>query len=314
MQRSKYLVASKRDTLWGLTASTVGYEEIAPHDDYPTTGHADGYYFRVADGRVLSEYQLQYVVSGEGSFTTLRTGTLKLRAGDMFLLFPNEWHTYRPNPATGWNAYWIGFTGKNMDARVAAHFLTADHPVYHIGFSDEMVKLYRTAYRVALQEETNHQQVLAGIVNYMIGLMYSLARIKELSIDSDRVNIVNQARLIIRESLDKRVSMQEVAHRVGCSYSTFRKIFKEYTGLSPTVYQQELRLQRAKDLLAARPDLSVKEIAYLLDFESADYFSTKFRKKMGLRPTEYREQTLSKHTLAGPDVPPAPEGGNAAPA
>ena len=45
MQTSKYLLATKRDAEWGLTISTVGREEIAPGEAYPTKGHADGYYF-----------------------------------------------------------------------------------------------------------------------------------------------------------------------------------------------------------------------------------------------------------------------------
>ena len=60
MQTSKYMLATERDALWGLTVSTVGYEEIAPGDDYPTRGHADGYYFDLKKGRVLNEYQLLY--------------------------------------------------------------------------------------------------------------------------------------------------------------------------------------------------------------------------------------------------------------
>ena len=36
MQKSKYLVANERDALWGLTVSTVGYDELQPGDSYPT--------------------------------------------------------------------------------------------------------------------------------------------------------------------------------------------------------------------------------------------------------------------------------------
>ena len=57
MQKSKYLVATDRDSLWGTTVTTVGYEEIAPYDEYPTKGHADGYYFDLQRGRILNEYQ-----------------------------------------------------------------------------------------------------------------------------------------------------------------------------------------------------------------------------------------------------------------
>ena len=47
MQKSKYLVTNDRDEKWGLTVSTIGYEEIIPGDSYPTKGHADGYYFNL---------------------------------------------------------------------------------------------------------------------------------------------------------------------------------------------------------------------------------------------------------------------------
>ena len=36
MQTSKYLLATERDAEWGLTISTVGREEIAPGEEYPT--------------------------------------------------------------------------------------------------------------------------------------------------------------------------------------------------------------------------------------------------------------------------------------
>lgn len=68
MQKSKYLVVNEHDKLWGLTVSTVGYDEISPGEDYPTKGHADGYYFDIKRGRVLNEFQLLYVPEGEGFF------------------------------------------------------------------------------------------------------------------------------------------------------------------------------------------------------------------------------------------------------
>ena len=73
------------------------------------------------------------------------------------------------------------------------------------------------------------------------------------------------------------------------SYSNFRKLFKEYTGLSPALYQQELKIQRAKNLLATTGD-SIKEIADRLHFESPDYFSARFRAKTGMRPSEFRSE------------------------
>ncbi|MBQ8158164.1 MAG: helix-turn-helix domain-containing protein [Prevotella sp.] len=287
MQISKYMLANERDSEWGLTVTTIGYEDIGPHDSYPTKGHADGYYFELERGRVLNEYQLLYNPEGEGIFNSASVKNVHLREGDMFLLFPGEWHSYHPING-GWKSYWIGFKGRNMDERVKAGFLSPSKPVYHIGFSDNIVSLYKQAYDAALEEAAYSQQLMAGIVNHLIGMMYSLERNIELKTRSQvHVEMINRARLRIRESLESPLTIQQVAEELGVSYSNFRKLFKEHTGFSPAVYQQDLRLQRAKELLSTT-DMSIKEIAYQLNFESPDYFSAKFKVKTGRRPSELR--------------------------
>ena len=283
MQHSKYLLANDRDRLWGLTVSTVGYEEIAPGDDYPTRGHADGYYFNVSRGRVLREYQLLYNPEGEGVFQSAHCPPSPIKAGDMFLLFPGEWHTYHPLDSKGWKSYWIGFSGRNVDDRVRAGFLSPEKPIWHVGYSSDIEALYQQAYKTAVEEAAVAQQLMAGLVNHLIGLMYSLERNIQLGKNSAQVNMVN------REALESELSIQQIAEELSVSYSNFRKLFKEYTGLSPATYQQELRLLRAKELLSTT-DLSIKEIAYRLNFESPDYFSAKFKAKMGCRPSEIRQK------------------------
>ena len=287
MQNSKYMLATERDLKWGLTVSTVGYEEIAPGDPYPTKGHADGYYFNIEKGRVLNEYQLLYNPEGEGVFESAHCPQTKIKAGDMFLLFPGEWHTYHPNPRVGWKSHWIGFKGRNMDDRVKAGFLTPEKPIYHVGYSAIIEGLYRRAFAAAREEAAYSQQEMAGLVNHLIGKMYSLERNIELSRNQQQVDMIDKARWRIRESLESEITIQGIAEELGVSYSNFRKLFKEYTGLSPATYQQELRLLRAKELLSTT-DLSIKEIAYRLNFESPDYFSAKFKAKLGVKPREVK--------------------------
>ncbi len=290
MQISKYLLATERDAEWGLTISTVGREEIGPGDPYPTKGHADGYYFDIHKGRTLDEYQLLYQPEGEGIFKSAHVQETKIKAGDIFLLFPGEWHTYHPLKETGWKSYWIGFKGKNIDDRVKAGFLSPEKPIYHVGFSNEIISLYEEAYRTANAEAAYAQQTMAGIVNHLIGLMYSLERNNILNKDTKHVDMVNKARLRIRESLESNLTIQEIAQELGISYSSFRKLFKEHTGFAPALYQQTLKLQRAKELLSTTDD-SIKEIAYRLNFESPDYFSSKFKNQVGMKPSDFRNMT-----------------------
>jgi AraC-like DNA-binding protein len=289
MQTSKYMLASERDALWGLTVTTIGYEEIGPNDSYPTRGHADGYYFDLEKGRELPEYQLLYIIEGGGVFHSRTVPEAPLKEGDFFLLFPGEWHSYHPTPPRGWKKYWIGFKGRNMDDRVRAGFLSPQKPIYHVGYSADIVHLYNQAFDAAKREEAYAQQLMAGIVNLLIGTMYSLERNIELKSRSQtHVDVINRSRLIIRDSLESSLTIQKVAEDLGMSYSNFRKLFKEYTGLSPATYQQDLRIQRAKEMLSTTA-LSIKEIAYRLNFESPDYFSAKFKQKTGRKPSDLRQ-------------------------
>ena len=289
MQTSKYLIATERDAQWGLTISTVGYEEISPGDDYPTKGHADGYYFDLQKGRTLNEYQLLYLTEGEGIFQSANQKPTRIKEGDLFLLFPGEWHTYHPLPQKGWKSYWIGFKGRNVDDRVSAGFLSPTKPIYHVGFSSEIVHLYDEAFSKAKEEAAYSQQTLAGIVNHLVGLMYSLERNIILNKDYNYADIMNRARLRIRESLESNLTIQKIAEELGIGYSNFRKLFKEYTGVAPAMYQQELRLQRAKEMLSTT-NISIKEIAYRLNFDSPDYFSAKFKIKTGRKPSDFRRE------------------------
>lgn len=290
MQTSKYLLATERDAEWGLTVSTVGKEVIEPGETYPTRGHADGYYFDLKKGRVLNEYQLLYQPEGEGVFQSAHVPETRIKSGDFFLLFPGEWHTYHPLQDKGWHSYWIGFKGKNIDDRVKAGFLSPESPIYHVGYSNEVIDLYKNAYRVAEEEAAYAQQTMAGIVNHLIGLMYSLQRNVILGKNTAQVDMITRARRRIRESLESSLTIQEVAEELGTSYSSFRRLFKEFTGIAPATYQQNLRLQRAKELLSTTED-SIKAIAYRLNFDSPDYFSSKFKIQTGMKPSEFRNQS-----------------------
>ena len=289
MQTSKYLVANDQDGKWGLTVSTVGFDDVEAGSPYPTRGHADGYYFDMDKGRELNEYQMLYLLEGEGTFQSTHIAQCVIRPGDIFLLFPGEWHSYGPSPGHPWKSYWIGFKGKNMDDRVTGGFLSPEKPIYHVGYSSEIVELYKKALAAAQEEAAYSQQLLAGIVNHLIGVMYSLERNIKLSKNHSHVEMISRARLLIREALESDLTIQQLANDMGVSYSNFRKLFKQHTGISPALYQQDLRLQRAKELLSTTK-LSIKEIAYRLNFDSPDYFSSKFRIKTGQKPSDFREQ------------------------
>lgn len=285
----KYLVRSKRDIDWGITVNTVGFENVPAHYEVypPRTGHPEDFYFTPSQGRILDSYQLLYITRGKGYFHTSPNDFIEISEGDLLLLCPNIWHSYYPDPATGWQEHWIGFEGINMDNRFQNNFFSKHQTVYKIGVQDNIVHLYEQAVRIANEEKAACQQYLAGIANLILGMVlyYSQNRI----FDNQMTEQINKAKIIIRENLLSDISPEEVARKLNMSYSWFRKLFKEYTGLSPAHYIQELKMQQSKDLLV-NSWLTIKEIAYRLNFNDIPYFTKAFKRHSGYTPSEYRNK------------------------
>ena len=87
--------------------------------------------------------RLLYIVSGQGEFRSASSPAAPVKAGTVVMLFPDEWHTYAPDPETGWEEWWVGFRGENIDRRVAEGFFSPKTPLLHIGHSAGIVSCYQ---------------------------------------------------------------------------------------------------------------------------------------------------------------------------
>lgn len=285
----KYLMVNERDTEWGTTINSVGFQHIEPGEPYPPRNHPTRYLFDTAKGRILDEYQLLYITQGQGRFASFSCNKQSVSEGKMFLIFPGEWHSYHPDISTGWDEYWIGFNSISMDQRVNSNFFSKEKPILNVGIQDELVGMYLQAIDIAKAQNSGFQQVLAGIVDYLLGFTYSYNK----SSSFEEINVakqINKSKLFILENIHTRISPEEIAQKLKVSYSWFRKVFKEYTGFSPAQYINEVKIQKSKELLT-NSDLSNIEISDKLGFDNSNYFCTLFKNKTKVTPMKYRDIT-----------------------
>ena len=87
----------------------------------------------------------------------------------------------------------------------------------------------------------------------------------------------------------EEICISELAGMCFMSSSHFFRSFKHKFGMTPIEYKNLLRIKKAKKLLTD-PDCSVGEIAELLGFEGACYFSRAFKKQVGISPLAFRQQ------------------------
>lgn len=86
------------------------------------------------------------------------------------------------------------------------------------------------------------------------------------------------------------ISISSLAETLGFSMEYLARIFKKETGLSPSKYLTNLRINEAKLFLLSHPSLEVGRIGELVGYKDAFYFSRVFKSNVYMTPSEYRHQ------------------------
>lgn len=98
---------------------------------------------------------------------------------------------------------------------------------------------------------------------------------------------VQRVILMIESDIRRDYTLAEMAHAVNLSPSHFYHIFKSETGMAPTRYMKEFRMNKAKELLETT-FMSVKEILTQIGARDGSHFVRDFKRHYNLTPTQYR--------------------------
>jgi len=283
----KYLNINESDEEWGLYLTVAGRKRVNAGELYPNPAHPTGYFFSWHKGRVLQEYQINYITDGAGVLET-HDGVFQLKKGSLFILKPGMWHRYKPDDAKGWVENYIGFNGGIAVKIFNNDIFKASSPVRQLGEREELVDTFIKIFDLTRNEVPGFQQIAAGLIMKMAG--YLAAFEKQKGFSGNRVEkIIGNARFAMQNNLTGELDIRQLARDNNVGYAYFRKMFKKYMGVSPLRYHLNLRIMRSRELLLTS-DKSINEISDELGFTSVYYFSRLFKNKTGLSPTKFRKQ------------------------
>lgn len=278
---SQYLPTDQQALAWGWRLVHAGRQIVTSNADYPDKGHPLDYLFDRNGRRTLDEYQIVFIARGSGTFESRSQPETTVVAGDALLLFPNEWHRYRPNPKTGWSEYWVGFRGQEAE-RIMQAFFSPDQAVCKVGQSDAMIQHFDQILHWLRQPVAAKEQILASHIPLALAFLKSGASTKESSLSKDsEIVVLSKAEMLA--NLNTQTNLEALAKKLGVSYSRFRFAFKKQTGYSPREFENMIKLNRSRDLLL-REGLSVTETANTLGYSNVYYFSRAFKRQFGQSP------------------------------
>ena len=249
-----------------LSVKNVGFQQCTP-----------GYRWGAG---VRDHYLIHYVVSGRGTFTAAGRA-FPVRAGEVFLVWPNVVVSYEADTESPWEYYWLGFSGPDAAALLARTDLRPDAPVLHIDFGRTFQRYITAIYEARGQSAWSRTQML-GYAYLLLGKL--IEGHEEIASPSD---MVERAAEFISNNYTAQITIDDVAAYAGVSRSWLYRGFQRRFGVSPLAYLEDIRLQYAMQLLT-RTALQIREIAYSVGYVDALYFSKVFSRRTGLSPTAYR--------------------------
>ncbi len=220
---------------------------------------------------VRSHYIIHYVVEGCG---VLYAGGKEypVKAGEIFIIYPNAVSRYIADKDDPWQYIWLGF-----DGLLAPRFYTLPTPVTPVSHVD---------FRAMLCELEESQMPELPAIAYLHTLF---AEIFDRASKTDYVTKVENE---IEAGYYREISVESLAAACSIDRRYLSRLFRERKGVTLGQYIIDVRMEKAKHLLAAgTPVLKTSELVGYPDYT---VFSKIFRKKVGMPPREYIRKFCKK--------------------
>ena len=238
-------------------------------------------------GRV--DFQLIFIAAGKAHFhfDNDEEETI-VHAGHMVLYRPREPQKYEYYAKDQTEVYWVHFTGNNVTNLLRSYGLTNDKRVFHCGSGSEYQYLFRAMIKELQMCQDSYSEMLEM---YLRQIFIKLQRYfnNSIRIDNSRAaETIDMAIAYFNEHYSESISIEEYAKKIHVSTSWFIRNFKLYVGSTPMHFILQKRICNAEALLL-NTEYNINEIAQIVGYDNALYFSRIFKKIKGISPSEYRK-------------------------
>jgi len=129
-------------------------------------------------------------------------------------------------------------------------------------------------------------------IKYQAGLSAPVTVNHEPSLDE---KFLIKAKKIVEQHMgNSSFGVEQMADEIHLSRAQMFRKLKAISGLSPNEFINDIRLQKAAELIRAKAD-TLAQISYSVGYNEQSYFAKRFRKKFGVTPSEYNTKSPQKN-------------------
>ncbi|MNK92348.1 Arabinose operon regulatory protein [compost metagenome] len=248
--------------------------------------------------KVYNFYLFHFVEKGHGTYRT-EFSSYDLKAGEGFLIHPDQLVSYASDGSDPWRYRWIAFAGIGAAELVQRAGFQLEQPVLRSSVDSEIPGLLKSVLRAFRKNRNNADLISLGCL-YMI-MAEAEEKLREqsgyTSGKSGVQQVVKQMIQYMASQYAYPVSIEQMSASMGYNRAYLSRIFKQQIGVSPVTYLLKLRMDKARELLRDRPELSIEQVAASVGLPDALYFSRQFSRLQGKSPSSYRK------SVSGTDAP-----------
>lgn len=245
-------------------------------------------HFNVERDEDYHYYSLHIVFEGYG-FLHIGDRDYFLKAGDMFLLTPNQAHHYRNHSSSVLGLLWVEFSGygcQELFSRVRSNKIFTLQNV-----SDQKLRVHMAGILSYMKQGSVPNPYEISQKTYCL-IMYLLEIMDHVETQQG-TGVFYEALCYIDKNLKEPLKVRDISDHLHISESHLSRVFKKNIGTSVVKYVTLKKLEYACCLLVTS-EMSCEEISEHLNFYDNSYFYKVFKKNLGLTPAEYRKNTKDK--------------------
>lgn len=238
----------------------------------------------------ISQYVLIYCTEGKGWF---RAGGEKyvVEKDQYFVLPAHRPHSYGADEQDPWTIYWVHFKGK-LAGEYAGLCLkpTAIRPNTYSRIGERLSLFEEIYHTLEMGYGRENLMYACSVFYYFLGSLHYVQQYRgAVKQENDEGDLVAAAIHYMKENVEKKLTLKQIAGHIGYSSSHFSALFHARTGYSPLNYFNQLKIQQACRLLDFS-NMKINQICYKTGIDDCYYFSRLFTKIMGMSPREYKKQ------------------------